>query len=446
MTVVPEKFPPVNADADADKKRILYDTYNVMLPKGTGIATYARALIKLAPELGYQPELLYDFMGKIPDDLGLAKAMLFEESERKLYKHDHVRNIIESYTTLRPGTKAVKLPEESFLFEDPIRHRMTDARQRYIAQHLYPRAGRYFDARQKLFPVKFDVPPHLAHFTFQLPVKVQGAPNIYTIHDMVPLILPYATTDNRRRTMGLLKEIARTADHIVTVSEHSRRDIINVLGVPEDRVTNTYQAVTLPEEALRKSDEEVANEVAGIFGLEAGNYYLFFGAIEPKKNLKRLIEAYLSSRVKKPLVIVSSGGWQNKAELQMIKENTLRPDNSGIIHLGYMPYEFLISVIKGARAVLFPSLYEGFGLPALEAMALGTPVLTSNTSSLPEVVGDAAVMVDPTNIKSIRDGILRIDTDDRLVEEMSEKSVPQAAKFSPEQYKKRLDALYKGLL
>lgn len=431
---------------DAARKRILYDTYNVVLPKGTGVATYARALIKLAPELGYQPELLYDFIGRIPKNLELAKAILFEENEKKPTTKDYIRNTIEMYSRFSPQAEAIKLPEKSFLYEDPIRNRMTDAKNRYVAQDLYQRAGRYFTARRKLFPIGFDNTPDLAHFTFQLPVKVQGAPNIYTIHDLVPLILPYATLDNRRRSFNLLTEIAQTADHIVTVSEHSRQDIINVLKIPEDRVTNTYQAVTLPPEALAKTQEEVASEVSGIFGLETGNYYLFYGAIEPKKNVRQLIEAYLSSRAKKPLVMVSSGGWQNKAELQMIKENTVRPDGSGIIHMGYLPYEFLISLIKGARAVMFPSLYEGFGLPALEAMALGTPVLTSTMSSLPEVAGDAAVMVEPTSIKSIRDGILQIDGDDALIKDLSDRGIQQADKFSPKRYTERLDALYAKLI
>jgi len=430
----------------AGQKRILYDTYNVVLPKGTGVATYARALIKLAPELGYQPELLYDFIGKIPKNLDLAKAILFEENEKKPTTKEYIRNTIEMYSRMTPHAEAIKLPEAGFLYEDPIRNRMTDAKDRFVAQDLYQRAGRYFTARRKLFPIKFDSAPDLAHFTFQLPVKVENAPNIYTVHDLVPLILPYATLDNRRRTFNMLTEIARTADHIVTVSEHSRQDIIKVLKVPEGRVTNTYQAVTLPPEALAKSREEVESEVSGIFGLETGNYYLFYGAIEPKKNVRRLIEAYLSSRAKKPLVMVSSGGWQNKAELQMIKENTVRPDGSGIVHMGYLPYEFLISLIKGARAVLFPSLYEGFGLPALEAMALGTPVLTSTMSSLPEVAGDAAVMVEPTSIKSIRDGILKIDGDDGLLKDLSESGVGQADKFSPQRYKDRLEALYAKLM
>jgi glycosyltransferase involved in cell wall biosynthesis len=422
--------------------RILYDSYNITLPTGTGVATYTRSLIDTVPEIGYQPEIIYEFKGKVPENKQLAKSILFEEKEKKTSDAEWVRNYLSAFLPKPSGVQATRLPDKSFLYEDPIRHRLTSANARYIVRDLYSRSATHFTARKALYPLVFDDGPDIAHFTFQLPIKVKGIPNIYTIHDLVPLILPYATLDNRRRTFSMLKEIAARGDHIVTVSEHSRQDIINVLGVPEDRVTNTFQAVNMPQEALDKSAEDVEEEIGGLFDLAPQNYYLFYGAIEPKKNVKRLIEAYLSSRVKRPLVIVSSSGWQNKAELQMIKENPLRPDGSGIIQLGYLPYELLISLVKGARALLFPSLYEGFGLPALEAMALGTPVLTANSSSLIEVAGDAALLVDPVSTRSIRDGIKQLDRDDTLLAELRRKGTVQADLFSTERYKERLSALY----
>lgn len=423
-------------------KTILYDSYNISLPTGTGIATYARALVNIAPSIGYSAELLHEIQGDVPKNLELAKSILFEDREKKTTELEYARYTVEAFTTSARGARATRLPSESYLLENPIRNRVTDATSHLVVPNLFPRANRFFSVRGKLFPVTLDRPPDVAHFTFQLPVRIQNAPNIYTIHDLVPLILPYASLDNKRRSYKLFQEIKNTADHIVTVSEQSKADIIRALGVPEERVTNTYQAINIPEEAKAKSDQEIEDEISGLFSLGYRDYYLFFGAIEPKKNIRRLIEAYLSSRVKRPLVIVSSGGWQNKTELQIIKENPRRPDGSGITKLSYLPYEFLISLIRGARAVLFPSLYEGFGLPALEAMALGTPVLASNSSSLSEVAGDAAVAVDPISVRSIRDGILALDSDDGLLKELTGKGPEQAAKFSPEAYRKRLSALY----
>ncbi|NBN63983.1 glycosyltransferase [Microvirga tunisiensis] len=433
--------------------RILFDTYNIMLPKGTGVATYARALFRTAGQLGLRPELIYDYQGsEIPRNLELATAILFEDKEKRLTKLDHVRNMIEAWGNPWTTAQAIKLPETSFLLEEPIRARLMHTDQRYIARNLYSLGGRYFSAHRKLYPIRFDTrsgagrAPDIAHFTFQLPVRVKGAANLYTLHDLVPLIMPYATLENRKNSYALLKEIGRSADHIVTVSEHSRQDIIKVLGVSEDRVTNTYQAIDLPQSAIDKPRAHVEDEVSGIFNLEPDGYFLFFGAIEPKKNVRRLIEAYLSSRVRRPLVIVSSGGWLNKVELQLIADNPRRPDGSGIAQVGYLPYEFLVSLIKGARAVTFPSVYEGFGLPVLEAMALGTPVLTSNTSSLLEVAGDAAVTVDPISVESIRDGLRRLDADDDLRRELRQRGLAQARKFSADAYRERLSSLYRKVL
>src|SRR5262249_45719394 len=144
--------------------------------------------------------------------------------------------------------------------------------------------------------------------------------NIYTIHDLVPLRLPFTTLDNKRRMFRLLKKIAATADHIVTVSENSKRDIIELLSVNEKRITNTYQAVSFPKEDLERTQEAIAEQLTGSFGLELHEYLLFFGALEPKKNVARLIEAYLASSADVPLVLVAGGGWHNDRETNFLAE------------------------------------------------------------------------------------------------------------------------------
>jgi glycosyltransferase involved in cell wall biosynthesis len=233
-----------------------------------------------------------------------------------------------------------------------------------------------------------------------LPLKVKSACNIYTIHDLIPLRLPFTTLDNKRYMLRLLRKIAAQADHIVTVSEHSKRDIIEILNVDERRVTNTYQSVVLPEQYVQMPEIEMANRLTSLFGLEIYEYLLFFGALEPKKNISRLIDAYLSSSVTLPLLIVGGEGWQTESEQRLLLQlqEPQRPRNHNgrrIQRIDYVTQATLITLIRGARAVVFPSLYEGFGLPVLEAMALGTPVITSTESSVPEVAGDAAVLVDP---------------------------------------------------
>ncbi len=174
-------------------------------------------------------------------------------------------------------------------------------------------------------------------------------------------------------------------------------------------------------------------------------YYLFFGALEPKKNLARLLEAHLASGSKHPLVIVGAPGWGSDRDVALLKQLAALDENKRIKWLGYLPRQTLATVIAGARAVVFPSLYEGFGLPVLEAMALGTPAITSNTSSLPEVAGDAALLVDPLDVRSIARAIRSLDDDDGAVANLSQRGLVQADRFSAAAYRERLAGFYTRL-
>ncbi|MFM7608587.1 MAG: glycosyltransferase family 4 protein, partial [Alphaproteobacteria bacterium] len=181
-------------------------------------------------------------------------------------------------------------------------------------------------------------------------------------------------------------------------------------------------------------------------------YFLFFGAIEPKKNVGRLIEAYLASGVSDPLVIIGKKAWKSVKDLQLISGDGDTPraqaridsaeKQSCVLHFDYASFSLLVSLIRGAKAVLFPSLYEGFGLPALEAMSLGTPVLTSNTASMPEVVGEAALQIDPYDIRALVEGIRALDSDADLRGRLAEAGPIRAQEFSPERYQARLAKLY----
>jgi len=272
------------------------------------------------------------------------------------------------------------------------------------------------------------------------------------LHDLVPLRLPYTTLDNKHYYFRLIQRLTRSADHIVTVSEASKKDIINLFGIPETRITNTYQAVDIPVGYRDKPISDVKNDVEGTFGLNYKNYFLFIGAIEPKKNVGRMIEAYLASGVTDPLVIVGKKAWKSEEELRLISDNehvrySLTNGNQNesrfrVLLVDYASFPLLVSLIRGAKAVLFPSLYEGFGLPALEAMFLGTPVLTSNTASMPEVVGNAALQVDPYDTRALVEGIRALDSDADLRGRLTEAGPIQAQQFSPERYQARLAEVY----
>jgi len=245
--------------------------------------------------------------------------------------------------------------------------------------------------------------------------------------------------------------IAAEADHIVTVSEHSKRDIIQLLGVEESRVTNTYEAVEFPPSMLERSDDEIAEQLRGSYRLDFRDYLLFYGALEPKKNVARLIDAYLLSSVDIPLVITGAVGWGNRAESKRLEElrAEARANPNGkrnIHHFEYASLPMLVTLIRGARAVLFPSLYEGFGLPVLEAMKLGTPVVTSRVSSLPEIAGDAALYVDPYDVSDIARAIKTIVADDGLRAELTQRGRAQSELFSLARYRERMADLYKRLV
>jgi glycosyltransferase involved in cell wall biosynthesis len=222
---------------------------------------------------------------------------------------------------------------------------------------------------------------------------------------------------------------------------------VEILGVCQDRITNTYQAVSIPADLIEKLEDDVVLDIEETLGLGWHGYFLYFGAVEPKKNLARLIEAHLTSKVDAPLVIVGGRGWLDADENAFLEQLASDPNGRGerIRRFPYMPFHLLVSLIRGARGVLFPSLYEGFGLPVLEAMLLGAPVITSNAGSLPEVAGSAALSVDPYDVGTIRDAIRQVDADASIRNELSRKGQLQARQFSPENYASAVSGVYERL-
>jgi glycosyltransferase involved in cell wall biosynthesis len=163
-----------------------------------------------------------------------------------------------------------------------------------------------------------DNPPNIMHWTYPVPVELAGARNIYTLHDLVPLKLPYTTLDSKAFYRGIAKRCVEGSAHVCTVSEASRADILAEFDADPAHVTNTYQAAPAPTNRPATDTVEDAAIIGRAFGLTHRGYFLFFGAIEPKKNLGRLIEAYLSIQSDLPLVIVGGRAWQSEGELQLL--------------------------------------------------------------------------------------------------------------------------------
>jgi glycosyltransferase involved in cell wall biosynthesis len=437
------------------------DTFNISIPKGSGVATYGFNLNSSLRELGIETHLLYSPEGGLAGSGLVSEMSLFDAptptpTSPSIYSDfaSIVRDIKAMTSPL--GRTAQRIAVSGAIITRQIPRRAPACSQLWGCGDLFRGAHRGYGAWGKFTPLTFDeaegAAPNVMHWTYVLPIRAKGRPNLYTIHDLVPIRLPYATLDNKRRYHALCQEICATADGVVTVSEHSKRDIVDILKIDEKRVTVTYQAVDLPRAIIDRDEAEVAREIEAMFGLGWRDYFIFFGAVEPKKNLARVIEAYLASGVTSPLVIIGGKSWhdddeialmyEDLVELSVIREGLVRRADRVRLY-GYLPFTLLVSLIRGAKATLLPSLYEGFGLPVLESMLLGTPVLASTEGSLPEVAGDAALLVDPYDAQEIRRGIVSLDNDSDLRAELSRRGAAQAAKFSPEAYRTRLADLYR---
>jgi glycosyltransferase involved in cell wall biosynthesis len=433
-------------------RRIYFDGLNLSLENGTGIATYTRVLADLARALGYEIGLVTSLPGRPPNN-PLLREIAFFDPKGTMGRSWLRRLRARLADSLRApmGIEAVPVPISGAVITEQFRARLPELDRVYVARNLFENARAYFSWSGRFVQLGFDVEPDILHCTYQLPLRSKNACNIYTIHDLVPLRLPFTTLDEKRQTYRLLRQVGRQADHIVTVSEQSKRDIVEILKVDENRVTNTYQTVTFPAEYFERSEDLVMQQLNGIFGLSEPGYLLFYGAIEPKKNISRLVEAYLLSAVDAPLVITGPVGWGIDLEAELQEHQTRLSAGAGggprqrIYRFKYVNRSMLATLVRGARAVLFPSLYEGFGLPVLEAMLLGTPVVTSRTSSLTEVGGDAALYVDPYDTDDIARAIRTIAADDGLRAELVRRGRLQAELFSPSRYRERVGALYERL-
>ncbi len=422
-------------------RQILIDGHNLGLQKGTGVATYARNLSREASALGHEVSVLYGQGFGVSKDPLLREIAFFDTPKRAASRTVEVVRQIP-HALLGPlGNSAMPVPLTGSVVARAFQSQLPECKTIYNATDVFRRSHAAFSVWNRFSPVHLPQPIDLAHWTYPLPVRVNRCPNIYTLHDLVPLRLPYTTLDNKRNYLRLVRMIARQADHIVTVSECSRRDIIDLLGVSEDRVTNTFQSVHIARGLQDKPEADVSREIEGAAGVGYKEYFLFWGSIEPKKNIGRMIEAYRASGVQTPLVIVGAQAWRSEEELRLLKNESLNPSKR-ITLMPYAPYSLLVSLIRGAKVALFPSLYEGFGLPALEAMLLGTPVICSNTASLPEVVGDAAVMVDPYDTAALAAAIRTLDADSDLRDAYSGRGIGRAGHFTPESYRTRLKLVY----
>jgi glycosyltransferase involved in cell wall biosynthesis len=276
-----------------------------------------------------------------------------------------------------------------------------------------------------------------------IPPFQRNCKSIITIHDLAFLLYPHFLTKESARYYGQIDQAVKRTDHIIAVSESTRQDTIRLLGAPEHKITVIYESANPiyrpvnDQEALKwtKSKYHITND-----------FILFVSTIEPRKNLPTLLKAYRqlldSYKANVKLVIVGRRGWLSEEVLTLVDKLKL---TSNVLFLGRVPVEDLLHLYNAAQLLVQPSFYEGFGLPPLEAMACGTPVVVSNVSSLPEVVGDAGLLVDPEDVSELTVAIWRILTDEALRADLIVKGRKRAQRFSWEKTAQQTLELYQRI-
>lgn len=270
------------------------------------------------------------------------------------------------------------------------------------------------------------------------------ARNVITLHDATAFRFPELHTPATRQLQRRKAAFARdSADLVIVISEATRRDVVEHLGLEPARVRRIYPGV---DSVFRPvSDREMLAQTLEHLGLDPGGYILHVGTIEPRKNLTRLVEAY--ARLDPAwgsmprLVLAGARGWRARPVFERVASLGLA---GSVVFLGEVPNRLLPALYTGALVFVYPSLYEGFGLPPLEAMACGTPVVTSNTSSLPEVVGDAGVMVDPRDVDGLAGALDGLLADPAWRAALSARGLRRAASFTWDRAARETLAAYAG--
>lgn len=321
---------------------------------------------------------------------------------------------------------------------------------RYKAGRALEIVGGHLAEKEALIscnPSKYDI-YHISYFPLPDINALPNVPRILTVYDLIPLLFPeFFVPRVNQRAIDIIKSLDIQRDWVICISEHTKRDFCKYSGMNSERVFVTPLAAAnyfYPVE----SSQHIKNILVK-YKAPTSPYLLSLCTLEPRKNLDLLIRAFSNFIQAHPnfelnLILVGTNGWKNDKIFQAIQDNSQIKDR--IFFTGYVPDKDLAPIYSGALAFVYPSLYEGFGLPPLEAMQCGTPVITSNSSSLPEVVGDAGLLINPTQQDELSSAIWKLVSDKQLRFELSQRSIARASQFS---WKKSVDQtieVYKTVL
>ncbi len=430
------------------KPNILVDSFNLGLQHGSGIKTYGVTLLDAYQKLGYQVGIFSDnkfIHGKNPI---LDEVMFFDQQFHlpKMRFNTKMWNALRDISQLWKSKSVSCFPLNvtnpdinNYLSKAASENKYSYICNAYDAFHS---ANRYYSVFKR--PVSFKVKrkPDIWHMTTPLPIKIKGAKTVITIHDLIPLKVPFTTLDIKNNFYYLFKWACESADLILAVSDQTKKDIIDIYNVPEEKIQVTWQSVK-PINYYNKEENGFDQKYLAGNKIKKEKYVLFVGNIEPKKNIKSLITAmsFVNPAIK--LVIVGKKAWLWEDQLKGLDKYM---DEERVVFMDFVDDDELAVLYRNASCLVFPSLYEGFGLPVLEAMQHNCPVICSGITSLPEVAGDAALYIDPYDYKDIRSKIMAILKDSELRNSMIEKGKKRVEFFSPENYAKRLEDAYSKVL
>jgi len=335
-------------------------------------------------------------------------------SDRPTGTELYSRHLIEALIDQAPSSFSFRL----YYNQPPQEFRSQNSEERIIP---FPRLWTHARLSWELLlraPDLLFVPAHV------IPI-VHPRRSIVTVHDLGYLHFPEAHPPRQRWYLDRsTRWNVRSASHVIADSNATKRDLIDRYHAEADRISVAYPGL---EPSIQRVDDPIEiDRVKAKYNI-AGDYLLYLGTLHPRKNLARLIEAYTSSPLAPRLVLAGKTGWYADPLFKQVADRSL---SARVLFPGYIDEADKSALLSGATAFVFPSLYEGFGFPILEAMLCGVPVLCSHTSSLPEVAGDGALLIDPLSVESIAAGLTQIISDQALRQNLIDAGYVQAKKFT----------------